>query len=464
MNTLWCEGLQDIINQHSELLFKKHRNLNMVSASPVKSQQEGNIIEPHTCIVFYCSRKGLIPSDEKPFPKFLGGVMTDVREGFFRFSSPDQFLDERRTYDAKYYQNPLRVGCSISKNGVKKFGTLGGFVQDSINQDVKGFLTCSHVLNLPTTHVPDSPRSTEEMESSSWTQFRSKFLSLFTKSKTTGSNPNKADSGQEGNRRKFAEGETSSQNAASAADLSTPSSSDVEHTDRVEIMQPSDFHYKLNSRKGQDTANQDNNRNCGYVDKHIFQSKSANGYRYFLDAAFVRVDKRDIENGEFVELDDDVLCNLELSDQFPITEDEFNFNVTDLGEVSPDNKNLAVYKCGCSTGITRGDLLFNGAAVRIREAVDANTTEDEQFKVDGISFVSNNMIEITDYHFGESFHHFAEEGDSGSLVFSVSYENGEKRTKVIGMLMGRNTLAASYVAMPIDPILQSLNLRLSQFP
>ena len=434
-NRDWDIGLRDIINRHSSRLFAKHSNLNVISASPVKSQKEGNCIITCTCIVLYCKRKGLIPNGEDHFPACLEGVQTDVREGYFQLSQPPEIDDIRVVYDSKHYHNPLKVGGSISLEGDNSFGTLGCFVEDIDNQEVKGFLTCCHVLfkqtpqPLPENRIP--PTIKREIDTTN-------------KERALGG----AYGGAPENRPILGVHSTA------PSFVQRPGEQSHILPDRGDrVVQPSDRHFRDNRQMGQDTGNSQNNRICGEVERRLFEKRYMNNEEYFVDAAFVKVTNRDIQDGEFVLLKDEVFDMIKLNDQLPITLDKFNLNVTDPSEVSELGKNLVMYKCGCSTGITKGELHFFGAAVRY-------------FNIDGVGgFEAKNVIEMVDYVSDyEPYIPFAQGGDSGSVVFAMAHENGENKVKILGLFLGQTVQAKSYLVSPIKPILHHLNVRLTQFP
>ena len=111
-------------------LFRQHRNLNMITYSPVISVGFGarnHRIIPKPCIVLYCDRKGMLPFGEKMFPRNIDGVQTDVREGHYKFASG------------------IQIGSEITReqNGTH-YGTVGGFVD--LPNGSKAVLTCAHVL------------------------------------------------------------------------------------------------------------------------------------------------------------------------------------------------------------------------------------------------------------------------------------------------------------------------------
>ncbi|KAJ8311076.1 hypothetical protein KUTeg_011372 [Tegillarca granosa] len=130
---------KDIIQANSDQLFKNHRNLNIITSSTVRSKQEGEEIINELCIVLYCYCKGLIPEEERDFPKILKSetyqLPVDVREGFFQFGG--RYITAAST---NYHEN-IKIGCG--------FGILDSTIEGSIGPFLRcyggvGFLTCAH--------------------------------------------------------------------------------------------------------------------------------------------------------------------------------------------------------------------------------------------------------------------------------------------------------------------------------
>ena len=122
--------LQDSVAEHAADLLKSHSNLQIVSASTIKSRQSGSVTEVKTCIVLYVHIKGIIPFHEKPFPTTVGKFPTDIREGIFQ----------------RYAGPKLTIGCEIfSTYGLK--GKLGAFVRFPTGK--LGCVTCWHMFDTP---------------------------------------------------------------------------------------------------------------------------------------------------------------------------------------------------------------------------------------------------------------------------------------------------------------------------
>ncbi|XP_062568952.1 uncharacterized protein LOC134231070 [Saccostrea cucullata] len=148
MNHEEISQIETIISGNAEKLMSYHSNLEMISASPVKSMKQGKEIKVERCLVLYCTYKGIIPNGEEEFPHQIEGIKTDVREGFFYFC-PRQGSQSHVFKSSMDYHHQLRMGCNIGKEDLMKTGTLGGFVK--LNNNEIGFITCAHVLhpNLP---------------------------------------------------------------------------------------------------------------------------------------------------------------------------------------------------------------------------------------------------------------------------------------------------------------------------
>ena len=94
--------LRRITQKKSEMHMTRHKNLNILSVSPIKSQNFGNkdqkvLYTIETCVVFFVLVKGYIPIEEEEFPKYINRFKTDVREGVFEL----------------YSHTNVRSGCAI---------------------------------------------------------------------------------------------------------------------------------------------------------------------------------------------------------------------------------------------------------------------------------------------------------------------------------------------------------------
>ncbi|XP_060073264.1 uncharacterized protein LOC132553070 [Ylistrum balloti] len=83
-------AIQRTINRNIARLKLDHSNLVKVSASAVRSLQNGSLLAKEACIVLYCRCKGIIPFGEKPFPKYIDDVPIDVRDGLAGDTSDHQ--------------------------------------------------------------------------------------------------------------------------------------------------------------------------------------------------------------------------------------------------------------------------------------------------------------------------------------------------------------------------------------
>ena len=120
--------IRDTLLRNSGDLMKTHGNLQVVSASKIKSKQNGRTVKMGPCIVMYVHVKGIIPVNEEPFPHKVGDFLVDVREGVF----------------TNYGDPKLAIGCTISGKG--KTGKIAGFVH--LPNGNIGCLTCAHVFNI----------------------------------------------------------------------------------------------------------------------------------------------------------------------------------------------------------------------------------------------------------------------------------------------------------------------------
>ena len=123
----------------------------------------------------------------------------------------------------------------------------------------------------------------------------------------------------------------------------------------------------------------------------------------------------------------------------------------DITEISSEDRECPIIKCGMNTGITKGTLNIRGACVRLS---DFNLTNLDQSS--GHSYKAMRQYEILP----ESDGMFALNGDSGSIVFMLK----RKKLVCVGMLIGCTSYKAGIVT-PITPILQALRLppRLHRF-
>ncbi|WAR16107.1 hypothetical protein MAR_030701 [Mya arenaria] len=106
--------LKQHISELSPLFMQKHKYLNMITASGVRSRGFGkaHTIEPEVCIVLYVHAKGYIPTDEMAFERSYHDIPVDVREGGFWG-----------------FNKTVRIGDGIFRDGVGLAGSLGVFFE-----------------------------------------------------------------------------------------------------------------------------------------------------------------------------------------------------------------------------------------------------------------------------------------------------------------------------------------------
>ncbi|KAK3600417.1 hypothetical protein CHS0354_023625 [Potamilus streckersoni] len=132
------KGLQETLANNINQLLSCHSNIEMVGISSIRSVKYGHInarLIPETCIVIYVHVKGIIPYDEKMFPRSMGNYLIDVPEG--------KFISYSDVPGPRDYHQHLSMGCQIVRKG-GLMGTIGGFL-DMPNGNV-GILTCAHVV------------------------------------------------------------------------------------------------------------------------------------------------------------------------------------------------------------------------------------------------------------------------------------------------------------------------------
>ena len=135
--------IRDTLLRNSGDLMKTHSNLQIVSASRLRSKHEGESFIIGPCIVLYVHVKGMIPVKEEPFPPTVGDFPVDVREGVFT-----NFADPR-----------LAIGSTI-KGKKDTSGKIAGFVQ--LPNGNIGSLTCAHVFDIHENMEVDDTESTKE--------------------------------------------------------------------------------------------------------------------------------------------------------------------------------------------------------------------------------------------------------------------------------------------------------------
>ncbi|KAK3100632.1 hypothetical protein FSP39_022812 [Pinctada imbricata] len=146
------EVLRGCIRKYSTRLWRRHSNLNIISACSIKSKNNGKEMKRQPCIVLYCSVKGVIPYLEKPFPKLLHSldgqdVPVDVREGYFQFAgstieNESEGRTSARTETPMQKTFPVFTSELFKTRALNKEGTVGPFVE--LSEGKTGFITCAH--------------------------------------------------------------------------------------------------------------------------------------------------------------------------------------------------------------------------------------------------------------------------------------------------------------------------------
>ena len=128
----------DILSQHADVLFENHSNITMMCPSAVKITNFQMMSSK--CISICCKGKGFVPIGDSIFPREIGGITVDVREGYTAPCTIDTLHD------------CVKVSCSIAHKQAKNYGTIGGFCSEKGdgNGSVKhGLLTCCHCVTYP---------------------------------------------------------------------------------------------------------------------------------------------------------------------------------------------------------------------------------------------------------------------------------------------------------------------------
>ncbi|XP_013401761.1 uncharacterized protein LOC106167508 [Lingula anatina] len=352
-----------VIQRVSQGLFANHRNLTIISASPVKVT--GGKISCMPCIVLYCHTKGVVPLGESLFPESIEGFPVDVREGYVLLSMNNGQSQNPAVHlgqSATFYSDPLRMGCSIGRRGLNLTGTLGMFVEHGGSTC---FLTCSHVLGIPPPAI-----DTEVCQPS--------------------------DADQEANHHNRLVSET------------------VDSSSRARI--------------------------CGVVKERVFRNVDIKGGQYGIDAALITVKDRGTY-GIPAGLDPQRLRDLK------ITENKLTFTREAYIECSEDLSTHVLFKCGRTTGLTKGIATFVGGAAYQPCTVEYCSDVGWTFQ-DTLS----SMVEVCAPRTSSSAM-FADCGDSGAAVFYL--KNG--KPYIMGMVVARTSYFSALVS-PIWPILEHFNI------
>ena len=134
------EVYQEIAKQQNSI-YKQHSNIVSIDVSAFKSSSFGTDLaecSPGLTVVIFCRIKGYIPVGEKEFPEFLGKFRTDIRKdiAFSLSKRPDEYHDH------------IRMGCSITGEGVPYSLTLGSFFIHPKTGKVCTW-TCAHGFLTP---------------------------------------------------------------------------------------------------------------------------------------------------------------------------------------------------------------------------------------------------------------------------------------------------------------------------
>ena len=131
------EQMNDVIEKNLPEL-SKHRNITSVQAS-FKIKNSTRTDEP--CITLYVLGKGCFPTGERKFPKALGDYPVDVVNGFWTRAGSTEYWEPNSA------QKPSKILCSgvsIGVQGNEAAGTLGAIVKNGSSFYA---LSNHHVMN-----------------------------------------------------------------------------------------------------------------------------------------------------------------------------------------------------------------------------------------------------------------------------------------------------------------------------
>ena len=137
LTALQADEMNEVIEKNLRVL-AKYRNLTSVQAS-FKIKNSKQLDKP--CITIYVLGKGFIPLGESRFPDALEGYPVDVVNGFWTRASPN------KPWEPKSTQKPSKTLCSgvsIGVQGKEAAGTLGAILK---NGSTFYALSCHHVMN-----------------------------------------------------------------------------------------------------------------------------------------------------------------------------------------------------------------------------------------------------------------------------------------------------------------------------
>ena len=137
LTAVQANEMNEVIEKNLRVL-SKYRNLTSVQAS-FKIKNSRQLDKP--CITIYVLGKGFIPLGESRFPDALEGYPVDVVNGFWTRASPNKYWEPN---SAQKPSKTLCSGVSIGVQGKKAAGTLGAIVK---NGSTFYALSCHHVMN-----------------------------------------------------------------------------------------------------------------------------------------------------------------------------------------------------------------------------------------------------------------------------------------------------------------------------
>ena len=130
------DEMNDVIEKNLPEL-SKHRNITSVQAS-FKIKNSTRTDEP--CITLYVLGKGFFPIGERKFPNALGDYPVDVVNGFWTRAGSSTYWEPN---SAQKPRKTLCSGLSIGIQGDEGAGTLGAIVKNGITFYA---LSCHHVM------------------------------------------------------------------------------------------------------------------------------------------------------------------------------------------------------------------------------------------------------------------------------------------------------------------------------
>lgn len=124
--------LDNIIETHTDKLYASYSNI-----IGIRIGRRVHCDKLEQCIIIYCLDKTLIPFGEKNIPETLEGWPCDLREDFIMLG---MCSTDCKSNGADY----PKLGCRIGRLATTGFGSVG-FMYESRDSDISGFLTASHV-------------------------------------------------------------------------------------------------------------------------------------------------------------------------------------------------------------------------------------------------------------------------------------------------------------------------------